>query len=94
MNFDFLSNVNELMIVVTVGILILTVLFMAFTKKLTYAVGAFALYGVLLGVIFMFLGTPLLAAVQVLVFSGTISVLMLAIISLERGDVIVEIPKT
>ncbi len=82
------------MIVVTVGILILTVLFMAFTKKLTHAVGAFALYGVLLGVIFMFLGTPLLAAVQVLVFSGTISVLMLAIISLERGDVIVEIPKT
>ncbi len=78
----------DLVMAILVAILVLLVLYMAFTKKLTYAVGAFALYGVMIGVIFMILGSSLLAAVQVLVFSGTISVLMLAIISLERGDIV------
>ncbi len=83
-----LSSTTDIFLAILIVLLIMTAIFMSLHEKLTYAVGAFAVYGVLIGVTFMVLGSPLLAAIQVLVFSGTISVLMLAIISLERGDLV------
>ncbi len=83
-------NITEVSLYLYLILLVVVAVYIAESKKLTYSIGAFAIYGIVIGLIFIALGSPLLAAIQVLVFSGTISILMLAIISLGRGEEIVE----
>ena len=80
------QKLEDVVLIFSLISIIIVSIYISFSKRLTYSVAGFALVGILLGMVSIALGSPLLGAIQVLIYSGTISILMLAIISLTRGD--------
>ncbi len=78
--------VDLIVLFAILGAMIIAAILAAELRNLTYSVASFAIMGLMGGFLFMYLNSPYIAAVQVLVYAGVISVLVLAVISLTRGE--------
>ncbi len=77
-----LIDIVQLMLIIAI---LLSALYSIMTKKLAYAVGGFTVMSILLGILFYLLMAPLVAAFQLVIYAGTVTVLMLVVLSLTRG---------
>lgn len=75
----------EIIQAILLVLIVISVIISAEAKKLSYSVGMFTVFSVLLGLLFFTFSAPYVAVFQLAIYAGAVSVLMLVIISLTKG---------
>ena len=83
-------DILEILELGSIIVVIIAAIYTAEAKPVSRAIGGFMLLSLFLGLLYLFLGAPIVAAFQVTIYSGAVSGLLLLAISLTKEEIMKE----